>query len=290
MRVVGIGGGHGLAQTLKAARSYADSVSAIVTVADDGGSSGRLTAELGIPAPGDIRNCLVALSDRDDLASLFQHRFTSGTLAGHALGNLVIAALTERLGFARAVEEAGRMVGAVGSVHPATTELVRLKAVADEGMVTGQVAVARTGSRIRSVHLEPPAPAADPAAVAAIEAADQIVMGPGSLFTSIIATLLVPDIGAAVAASAATKVFVCNARPQPGESESLDVVDHVRALVDHLGPGTLDVAVIQSPPSDPVMVAAPDWDVAGVKPVEANVVTEAGTHDPGRLAGVLRDL
>lgn len=292
MKVVGLGGGHGLARTLEAALSYATDVSAVVTTADDGGSSGRLTAELGIPPPGDIRNCLVALSDRTELGALFQHRFTKGTLEGHALGNLVIAALTESLGsFSDAIVAAGGLVGARGRVHPATSDLVRLVAVADEGIVTGQVAVAQASTRIRSVHLHPPDPAADPDAVTSIRSADQIVMGPGSLFTSIIATLLVPDIRRAVAEAQAARVFVCNSRPQPGETESLAAIDHVRALVGHLGPGVLDVVVVQSPPRDPGMELDPAaWDLAGVKLVEADVVDGEGTHQTERLAEVLRGL
>lgn len=291
MKVVGIGGGHGLAQTLRAALVYADEVSAVVTVADDGGSSGRLTAELGMPAPGDIRNCLVALSDSDGLASLFQHRFTSGALEGHALGNLVIAALTEMHGFTAAVREAGRIVGARGRVYPATPEQVRLVALADEGVVAGQVAVAQARSRIRSVHLDPRDPPADPEAVASIEAADQVVIGPGSLFTSIIATLLVPGIRRAVAEARATKVFVCNARSQVGETESLGALEHVHGLLAHLGHGGLDAVVIQSPAVDRAMqVDAGAWNVGAVKLIEADVATADGRHDPDRLAAVLRTL
>lgn len=291
MKVVGIGGGHGLAQTLRAALAYADDVSAVVTVADDGGSSGRLTSELGIPAPGDIRNCLAALSRNDGLAALFQHRFTSGALEGHALGNLVIAALTEMHGFSAAVGEAGRIVGAQGRVHPATPAPVRLVAVADDGVVSGQVAVARSSSRIRSVHLDPPDPPADPSAVTSIEAADQVVLGPGSLFTSIIATLLVPDVRRAVAEARATKIFVCNARLQVGETESLTAPEHVAALVTHLGEGALDVVIVQSPAVDPRMAAdAGEWEVGGVKLIEADVATADGGHDPQRLAAVLAKL
>lgn len=291
MRVVGLGGGHGLAETLRAALTYADDVHAVVTVADDGGSSGRLTAELDIPAPGDIRNCLAALSENAGLAALFQHRFTRGALQGHALGNLVIAALTEMHGFPEAVREAGRIVGARGQVHPATADPVRLVAVADDGLVGGQVAVARSRSRIRSVHLDPEEAPADPGAVAAIESADQVVLGPGSLFTSIIATLLVPGIRRAVGRTRATRVFVCNARPQPGETESLTAIEHVQALVAYLGPGSLDAVIVQSPAIHPGMrVAAGEWGIGGVKLIEADVATAEGRHDPGRLAPVMGTL
>ncbi|HYO61617.1 MAG TPA: 2-phospho-L-lactate transferase CofD family protein, partial [Actinomycetota bacterium] len=143
MRVTGIGGGHGLAATLTAARHYASEIAAVVTVAVDGGSSGKLTRELGIPPPGDIRNCLVALAGDDDRARLYQHRFQSGALTGHTVGNLVIAALTEMKGdFAEAVAAAGRMLGCEGRVHPATSEMVTLMAQVRDGVVRGQVAVA----------------------------------------------------------------------------------------------------------------------------------------------------
>ncbi|MDQ3985666.1 MAG: 2-phospho-L-lactate transferase CofD family protein, partial [Actinomycetota bacterium] len=154
MRVTGIGGGHGLAATLRAARTYADEIEAVVTVADDGGSSGRLSRELGIPPPGDIRNCLVALSDDSELAQLCQHRFGSGPLTGHTLGNLLIAALTETTGdFAAAVERTGALLKARGRVHPSTTELVSMRAQVQGGVVKGQVAVAQSQGLIQAVYL-----------------------------------------------------------------------------------------------------------------------------------------
>ena len=161
LNVVGIGGGHGLTATLKAARIYASNVSAIVTVADDGGSSGRLTRELGIPPPGDIRNCLVALSGNHELSRLYQHRFESGALTGHTVGNLVIAALTEIEGnFGSAVTRAGRLLDCRGRVYPATTELLELYAEVHGGRVKGQVAVAQTEAPIKAVFIEPPDPPA----------------------------------------------------------------------------------------------------------------------------------
>lgn len=292
MKVVGIGGGHGLAQSLRAVRRYASDVSAVVTVADDGGSSGRLTHELGIPPPGDIRNCLVALSEEGPLTRLFQHRFSAGALEGHALGNLVIAALAEERGsFAAGVQEAGRLLGAGGRVFPATEELVRLGARVSDGEVSGQVAVARTSAPIESLHLEPRDPRAHPDAVRAIEVADQVVLGPGSLFTSVIAALLVPGIAQAVRATSATRIFVCNARRQAGEAERMTLEDHVRALVEHLGPASIDVVVVQSPPVDPGLRLGPPGAIFdGMKVVEADLTTGEGHHDPERLATTLRGL
>lgn len=292
MKVVGIGGGHGLAASLRAARSYADDLAAVVTVADDGGSSGRLTRELEIPPPGDIRNCLVALADDRSLARLWQHRFSDGALTGHTIGNLLIAALTESFGdFGHAVEEAGRLIGARGRVYPATTELVQLGASVRGGTVTGQVAVAQTQRPIERVFLDPADPPAYPPAVEAIERADQILLGPGSLFTSLIATLLVPGIAAAVRRSKAMKVFVANNRVQKGETEGLVVSDHLAALSAHLGAGCVDVVVVQEP-----MLATDgvtnDLDPAASSPrvVEADVSDPEGLHDPLRLARVLKDL
>lgn len=291
MKVVGIGGGHGLATTLKAARLYADEVSAVVTVADDGGSSGRLTSELGIPPPGDIRNCLVALSGGGPLADMFQHRFTKGTLEGHPIGNLVIAALAEMRGnFAEAVEEAGRLIGADGHVYPSTTDLVQLSALVEGGVVDGQVAVAQTSAPIRSVHLRPSSPAAHPQAVFAILEADQVVIGPGSLFTSIIASILVPGIRKALADTKARRVFICNARPQPGETEGFDVVDHLEALVRHAGEGSVDAVVVQSPAAEsPVGLPSGGWPYPDIELIEADVAP-GGSHDPAHLAKVLAAL
>lgn len=293
MKVVGIGGGHGLATTLQAARLYSDDVAAVVTVADDGGSSGRLTRELGVLPPGDIRNCLVALSDNKELAELWQHRFTSGALTGHTVGNLVIAALTERTGdFAEAVEEAGRLLSVRGHVYPATTERVALRARVNGGVVKGQVAVAQTRAPIQAVYLKPSEPSAHPPAVEAILAADQVVLGPGSLFTSLIATLLVPDIARALRETSARRVFVCNSRMQKGETEGLPATAHVEALLAHVGPYSVDAIVVQSPvvAEDGVAVDSEALGFLQMEVIEADVARADGGHVPERLAAVLSTL
>ncbi len=290
MRVVGIGGGHGLAATLRAARRYASDIAAVVGVADDGGSSGRLTRELGIPPPGDIRNCLVALARDEDAARLWQHRFAGGTLTGHALGNLVIAALTEMTGdFTAAVHEAGRLLRAQGRVHPATTALVDLVARVGDGMVQGQVAVARTRAPIDAVFLDPPDPPAEPAAIAAIGAADQIVLGPGSLFTSLIATLLVPEVGAAVRRSRGQRVFVCNSRMQKGETFGLDAVAHLDALTSHAG-ACVDAVIVNHPviEGDGVAFDPEELRSRGVTVHAATVAAPDGGHEPAALAAALQ--
>jgi uncharacterized cofD-like protein len=292
LKVVGIGGGHGLATTLRAARLYADSVAAVVTVADDGGSSGRLTNELGIPPPGDIRNCLVALARNDELARTFQHRFPTGTLEGHPVGNLIIAGLAGETGdFGLAVEKAGRMLEAEGSVFPATTELVGLSALVEGGVVDGQVAVATTTNPIRSVHLRPSSPVAYPKAVYAILDADQVVVGPGSLFTSVIATVLVPGINKALSDTRAHRVFVCNARQQTGETGGFDATAHLRALLAHAGWGSIDTVVVQDPVLDGGVAFDPgDAAALGLAFVPADVAGDDGAHDPDKLAKVLASL
>lgn len=293
MKVVGIGGGHGLAATLRAARSYADDVTGVVTVADDGGSSGRLTRELGIPPPGDIRNCLVALSDDGALSELYQHRFDQGLLTGHTLGNLVIAALTDITGdFSKAVHQAGSLIGVEGRVFPATTALVELGARVEGGEIEGQVAVAQTKAPIQAVYLMPDDPPADPGAVEAILAADQIVLGPGSLFTSLIATLLVPGIKRALQDTRAKRVFVCNNRQQKGETEGLDASAHVGALIAHAGADSLDCVVVQVPEvaTDGVSVDRAALEFMNVEVIESDTCSSSGVHDPEKLGKVLASL
>lgn len=291
MRVTGLGGGHGLAATLMAARHYATEIAAVVTVADDGGSSGKLTRELGIPPPGDIRNCLVALAGDDERARLYQHRFREGALTGHTVGNLVIAALTEMTGdFAEAVAAAGRMLGCEGRVYPATSEMVTLMAQVRGGVVRGQVAVAESKDPIQALFLEPREPRANPEAVRAILEADQVVLGPGSLFTSLIATILVPGVRAALQATRAQRVFVCNARMQKGETEGLDAAGHVESLLAHAGPETVDVVVVQDPPLPVDGIDTASLQASGLRVVPAPVATESGAHDPERLATVLASL
>ena len=231
MRVVAIGGGHGLAVTLRAAATYADSLTAIVSVADDGGSSGKLREATGLPAMGDIRHCLSALAEPSVLGEMFEHRFTD-ELDGHALGNLMIVALAQRIGFRPAIDELARLLAVPARVLPATEEPVELVAVTSDGVVRGQVAIQQSKG-IKRVSLDPAEPRADDDALAAIAAADQIVVGPGSLFTSVLAALAVPGIRLAVGASDAQVVYVCNLRPQVPETAGYDHDAYVQALLDH---------------------------------------------------------
>ena len=233
-KVVAIGGGHGLAQTLKAARQYASELTAVVSVADDGGSSGRLRELLGIPAPGDLRRCIGALlPERSPLGDALEHRFVSGELAGHAFGNLLIAALASTTGdFVSGVEEAARVLRTVGRVLPATQGPVVLKAQTASGELTGQVRVSK-GEEIATVSLFPPGAVPPPAVLRAIAEADQIVLGPGSLFTSVLAACVVPGIREGLRAARAKRVYVANLREQLPETAGFDVARLLESLRAH---------------------------------------------------------
>ena len=234
-RVVAIGGGHGLAATLRATRTYAGEITAVVSVADDGGSTGRLRAAQERPAPGDLRKCLVALADESSLLTrALEHRFGSGELDGHAFGNLMIVALAETDGdLVAALDEVGRVLQTAGRVLPATVESVELQASRHSGdVVEGQVAVG-SSTELSTVRLVPDQAPACPQAVRAIQVADQIVLGPGSLFTSVLAATAVDGIRAAVVESDAQFVYVCNLQPQQPETEGYGVAEHVEALARH---------------------------------------------------------
>jgi uncharacterized cofD-like protein len=292
--VVALGGGHGLAIALRAIRTYAQTTTAIVSVADDGGSSGRLRRELDVPPPGDLRKCLVALADPESLwAEAFEHRFDSGGLDGHALGNLVLVGLAETLGdFGAAIDEAARLLGAVGRVLPATTERVVLKAQVDSeapggSSVEGQVAVANTRARIRRVDLVPGDARAHPDAITAIAGADQVVHAPGSLFTSVLPVLAVAELRDAVASTPARVIQICNLRPEVPETEGLDAADHLRAVIEH--GGRVDTFLYQDRGLLPCDSAA--VEALGASAVASDVATPDGlVHDPGRLATALHDL
>ncbi len=279
-RVVAVGGGHGLAASLRAVRRYAGTIDAVVTVADDGGSTGRLRAAAQRPAPGDLRKCLVALADPGSrLAAAMEHRFDAGELAGHAFGNLLILALAESGGeLVPALDEVARLIGAEGRVLPATTEVVALCAqLRGHDTVEGQVAIGDRAD-VSTVSLDPPDPPACPEAIGAIGAADQIVLGPGSLYTSVLAAVAVPGIGAALADCTAQVVYVCNLRPQIPETAGYGVGDHVAALERH---GIRPDVVLYDPSS-----IGDAEGVPGAVPVE--VARPSGlAHDPERLGDAL---
>jgi len=281
-RVVALGGGHGLAATLEATRHYAGDVTAIVSGADDGGSSGRLRDAFGIPPPGDLRRCLVALAEPGSLwGRVFEHRFDVGELEGHPVGNLIIAGLAISTGdFVTALREAGRLLGAAGKVVPATSTPVVLKAEAGGSPVEGQVAVAGT-RHISRVSIVPPDAEPPVEALDALSRADQVVLGPGSLYTSVLAVVAVPALRDALAATPATKVYVCNLRQQVPETEGYDVAAHVEALRAH----GLEIDLVLC---DPRGIERGHLDSTCV---EAEVAGPDGVaHDPVKLARALSAL
>lgn len=292
--VVAIGGGHGLARALEAVTAYAAAITAIVTVADDGGSSGRLTPALDMPPPGDIRRALLAMTDEDSRwRDLVAYRFGGGDIAGHSLGNLILAALTDLLGdFEGAVETVGRMLGARGSVVPAAPVPLTLCAWVDGTDVQGQVAIARARGSIGRLWVEPAASASS-SALQAIAGADQIVLAPGSLYTSLLAVLVVDGMADAINASSAALVQVANLTTQDGETLGLSGEDHIDELTRVAG---------LRPPDHVILHEGPLSVPAGLSPLtlgERPAVIRADVadggdghpqHNPARLAAVLRRL
>ncbi len=300
LQVAAIGGGHGLSAALRAILDYADAVTAIVTVADDGGSSGRIAPGLDIPPPGDIRRSLLALTDQPSLwRSLIEYRFADSDVAGHSLGNLILAAMSDLGGgFSDAVNTVGRLLGTRGAVVPVAEERLDLEANVDGAVVKGQVAIALSRGMIADLRVVPDV-AASRRALEAVAAADQIVLGPGSLFTSVIAPLKVGEMAEAVNDSKAALIYVCNLTSQDGETLGMSGIEHLEALVGIAGIRAPDVVVSHDGP-----LAVPD----GLERIELDVrqVAETGirlelgdiardgsdwpAHDPARLGAVMRRL
>lgn len=257
-RIVAIGGGTGLSSLLRGLKQLTANVTAIVTVMDDGGSSGRLRQELNILPPGDIRNCLIALAeDESQISRLFNHRFQGGTLQGHSLGNLVIAGLQEMTGsFDRAIEEMSTLLNTRGQVLPATLEHAQLIAELDDGRtVRGESQIPKAGGRIRRMRLSCPDVPAYPKALEAIQHADLIILGPGSLFTSVIPNLLVAGIREAIEHAPAKKFYIMNLMTQPGETTGFTAKDHLRALSDYIDLRCLDFVVLNTQPVPKELIA-----------------------------------
>ena len=312
LRIVSIGGGTGLSALLQGLKKYASAsaapvadITAIVTVTDDGGSSGRLRREFEVLPPGDIRNCMVALSEDEALLSrLFQYRFQSGLgLKGHSFGNLFLTALTRITGdFHEAVKVSSEVLRIVGSIYPATAKNIVLEAMLENGRrVIGETKITKSRSPIRKIRLRPAHCLPLPETLQAIAEADLITLGPGSLFTSVIPNLLVEGIPAAIRKSAATRAYFVNLMWQPGETMNYRASDHIRAIYDHAGPGLLDYAVVNTGlvrPSlrrkyarqevRPVEVDLDALDGLGVELVTANLLRESATvrHDPAAVAAV----
>jgi len=305
-RIVALGGGHGLSTLLRGLKNHTHNLTAVVTVADDGGSSGRLRESLGILPPGDIRNCLAALSnDEALLTQLFQYRFSGAPgLNGHSFGNLFISALSDITGsFEEAVAESGRVLSVNGRVLPTTLHNVKLVAdirlphVVNEVRVEGESRIPEIAGRVRRVWLEPNDAPAFPPVIQALLNADMIVIGPGSLFTSLLPNLLVRDVMAAVRNSRALKVFVCNIAAQPGETTSFSCYDHMRALEEHVGEDLFDI-VLCNDNYDANLADISQWVLADVRSrsderlYTADLVDyeQPWRHDSLRLAQVLMDL
>jgi uncharacterized cofD-like protein len=295
VRVVALGGGHGLAVTLTALRLVGIEPTAVVTVADDGGSSGRLRRDLGMLAPGDLRKAMLALADpAAEVRELFAYRFERGDLAGHNLGNLALAALTDlRGGFSEALEEASRWLRVHGQVLPATLVPVRLCGRVDGRRVEGQVAIMTATGRVESVWLEPRRPAAVPAAVLAVRKADLVLLGPGSTFTSVVPNVLVPELGAALVEASERLVYICNLEAQAGETTGFAPESHLAAILDHC-PGLRVHTVLCQRPPDPAAAARELRAFAelGAAVVHAELAADdhPGRHDAARLATALKEL
>lgn len=305
-RVVAVGGGHGLSTLLRGLKEHTRNLTAVVTVADDGGSSGRLRESLGILPPGDIRNCLAALSnDEDLLTQLFQYRFSgSPDLDGHSFGNLFITALTEITGsFEEAIAESGRALSVSGRVLPSTLRDVRLVAdvrlpyTVNEIRVEGESKIPEMAGRVRRVWLEPNNPPAFPPVLQSILSADLIVIGPGSLYTSLLPNLLVPDLLAAIHASRAIKVLVCNIATQKGETDSYSCYDHARVVEEHIGEDLFDVVLCNEnykgdPGVNSEWVRADEKTIADQRSYCADLIDDEHPwrHDSVKLAQALMDL
>ena len=305
-RIAALGGGTGLASLLRGLKRAPLDITAIVTVADDGGSSGRLRRDLGVPPPGDIRNCLVALADDESLlGTLFQHRFAEGDLSGHSFGNLFLAALTEVTGnFDLAIQECSRVLKIRGRVLPSTLASISLWAErVGGGAVRGESAIASGVGPCRRVWLEPE-PAAHAPALRAIEEADIVLLGPGSLFTSVLPHLAVPDLARAVASAKGRRAYVCNVMTQPGETDGFDAADHLAHVLEAV-PGGVDTILVHDGPLDPdaaavyaaqgqepVPVDIERLEAMGVRVVVADLAEEGRMvrHSPEALARALEKL
>jgi uncharacterized cofD-like protein len=308
-KIVGLGGGTGLSTLLRGLKEYSANITAIVTVADDGGSSGRLRREMGVLPPGDIRNCIAALADEERLLTeLFQYRFTAGDgLTGHSFGNLFLTAMSEIEGdLEQAIAASSKVLAIRGQVLPATLTDVNLWAkLADGRRIHGESSITEAKGKILTIGCIPPNPPALPKAVQAILEADLIIIGPGSLYTSVIPNLLVPEIAAAIASRNVPRIYICNIMTQPGETDDYTVSDHIKAIDKACGYQLFDAVLTQGtvPPanaliryaqedSHPVILDRDLVKQLGRRIVMSNVMdvdpdTGYLRHDPYRLAQVL---
>ena len=301
-KIVVVGGGTGLSALLRGLKQYTCNLTAIVTVTDDGGSSGKLRDELGIQPPGDVRNCLVALAETDQIMdTLFSYRFESGALKGHSLGNLLLAGLTDTFGdFQKGIEQVSKVFALRGKVFPTTLDQVVLMADLEDGTrVIGETSVRATKGKIDKVYLEPSDCTPLPDAIQAIEEADLVVLGPGSLYTSVLPNLLVLGLREKIREASAPVVYVCNVMTEKGETDGYKVSDHLQAILDHCGEGFVDaVLASRGEITEPLLKRYSQEEAVpvvsdpkvvqhlGVKYFEANLVQEGNVvrHDSDRLA------
>ena len=312
-KITAIGGGTGLSTMLRGLKKYTKNLTAVVTVADDGGGSGVLRRDIGMPPPGDIRHCMESLANVEPIMErLLTYRFQEGSLAGQSFGNLILAALNGVTGsFEEAVAQMSQVLAITGRILPVTSADVQLEAVFENGArVVGESKISsfkkEQDCRIAHVALLPERPAALPAALQAIREADLILMGPGSLYTSVIPNLLVEGVVEAICRSEALKIYVCNIMTQEGETEGYTAADHVDALLSHGAPGLVDLCLANSAPVRPGLVekyreedAAPSLvareriRAMGLELEEYPVASEGGDyarHDPDRLAAAVLDV
>jgi len=311
LRVVAFGGGTGLPVLLRGLRERVGDLVAVVTVADDGGSSGRLRQELGVAPPGDVRNCLIALAGRKQLAEVFNYRFEGGggELADHSVGNIIIAALADMTGgFAEGVEQAGHFLRVKGRVFPAAEKSLTLLAhYADGTVARGESAVHAARKTIEKITVEPEGAPAPPGVIEAVESSDVVVLSSGSLFTSTIPALLGGGVREALAAFSGPVVYVANVMTQPGETDGFSVSDHLRAIVEHVGPVLTDVLVhsggfprelverYRAEGAAPVAVDREEVQALGVRLREADLISHTDSsrevrHDASRLAEEVREV
>lgn len=309
-KIVVIGGGTGLSNLLRGLKAHTSNLSAIVTVADDGGSSGRLRKDFQMIAPGDLRNCLVALAEQEGvMENLFRYRFEGNNeLSGHSFGNLFITALAQVYDgdIEEALEAASKLLRVRGRVIPSSTELIKLSAeMMDGSIVDGESNIPHSGKPIRRVFSTPTNPKPEGAALQAIDEADVIILGPGSLYTSIIPNLLTDKIADHVRASKANKIYIANVMTQPGETSGYSLADHVQAIIDHSGVGIIDTVLANDGPlpiqmveqysavgSEPVVIDSKRLKEMGIRTVRATLISadKPAIHDPDRLGKVLMDI
>ena len=301
-RIVAIGGGTGLSVLLRGIKTHTDNLTAIITVADDGGSSGRLRRELGVLPPGDFRNCIVAMSDRESvLTELFQYRFEQGDgLKGHSFGNLFIVAMSSVTNsFEQALYESSRVLAVHGQIVPATLANLTLSARLTDGqVVSGESSITERGGQIEQLFIDPVDAEATPRAIKAVEEAEVVIMGPGSLYTSILPNVLVPGISEALRHTRAAKIYVCNVATQEGETTGYAVYDHVEALQRHTFPTVADCVVANNNPIQlgtrflGKAVLHDGRPLKNVRLADGDLVDlqHPVRHDSKRLAGIIMDV